>query len=177
MSCSLRKAEQTMGDSQSQARTQEIFLSPSDEPALVFCWELWYSDSLWEVWVGINTHLWWPTSCPVVKNLPANAGDARDEDMIPRPGRSPGIGSGNPLQYSCLGNPVHRGSWQSIVLGVAGSQTRLRMQAGGLSHSLSLYLESAKCFLLIVTASFKIMCFNNNFNIQSYPETSSANLS
>ena len=39
---------------------------------------------------------------PVVKNLPANGGDARDEGSIPGSGRSPGVGNGNPLQYSCL---------------------------------------------------------------------------
>ena len=45
----------------------------------------------------------------VVKNPPANAGDARDKSSIPGSGRSPGEGNGNPLQYSCLGNPVDRG--------------------------------------------------------------------
>ena len=47
------------------------------------------------------------SQCPplVVKNLPANAGDTRDEDLIPRSGRSPGGGHSNPLQYSCLENP------------------------------------------------------------------------
>ena len=42
----------------------------------------------------------------VVKNLPANAGDARDKGSIPGSGRSSGVGNGNPLQYSCLGSPV-----------------------------------------------------------------------
>ena len=41
----------------------------------------------------------------VVKNLPTNAGDARDTSQIPGSGRSPGVGNGNPLQYSCLENP------------------------------------------------------------------------
>jgi len=45
----------------------------------------------------------------VVKNLPANAGDARDTGSIPESGRSPGVGNGNPLQYSCLENPMDRG--------------------------------------------------------------------
>ena len=45
----------------------------------------------------------------VAKNLPANAGDARDVGSIPGLGRSPGEGNGNPLQYSCLGNPMYRG--------------------------------------------------------------------
>ena len=44
----------------------------------------------------------------VRKNLPANAGDV---GLIPGSGRSPGEGSGNPLQYSCLGNPMDRGAW------------------------------------------------------------------
>ena len=46
----------------------------------------------------------------VVKNLPANERDARDAGPIPESGRSPGEGNGNPLQYSCLGNPMHRGA-------------------------------------------------------------------
>ena len=46
----------------------------------------------------------------VVKNLPANTRDARDIGSIPELGRSPGEGNGNPLQYSCLGNPMHRGA-------------------------------------------------------------------
>ena len=58
----------------------------------------------------------------MVKNLPVNAGD---EGSIPGSGRSPGKGNGNPLQYSCLGNPTDRGAWQATVLGVAKSQTRL----------------------------------------------------
>ena len=46
----------------------------------------------------------------VVKNLPANAGDLRDMNLIPVLGRSPGGGNGNPLQYSCLENPMDRGA-------------------------------------------------------------------
>ena len=46
----------------------------------------------------------------VVKNLPANAGDIRDLGSIPGLGRSPGRGHGNPLQFSCLGNPMDRGA-------------------------------------------------------------------
>ena len=55
----------------------------------------------------------------VVKNLPANAGDVRDADLIPGSGRSPGEGNGNPLQYSYLENPMDRGAWQATVHGVA----------------------------------------------------------
>ena len=52
----------------------------------------------------------------VVRNLPANAGDV---GLIPGLGRSPRDGNGNPLQYSCLGNPVDRGAWWATVHGVA----------------------------------------------------------
>ena len=55
----------------------------------------------------------------MVKNLPANARDMRDVDSAPGFGRSPGEGNGNPLQYSCLGNPMDRGAWQATVHGVA----------------------------------------------------------
>ena len=46
----------------------------------------------------------------MVKNLPVNAGDLRDLGLIPGLGRSPGGGHGNPLQYSCLENPMGRGA-------------------------------------------------------------------
>ena len=59
----------------------------------------------------------------VVKNLPANAGDAREMGSIPGSRRSPGRGYGNPLQYSCLENPVDRVAWQATVLGVVKSWT------------------------------------------------------
>ena len=55
----------------------------------------------------------------VVKNLPANAGDIRDLGSILGSGRSSGEGNGNPLQYSCLKNPMDRGTWWATVHGVA----------------------------------------------------------
>ena len=58
-----------------------------------------------------------------VKNLPANAGDKGDIGLIPGSGRSPGVGNGYPVQYSCLENPMGRGAWQPTVHGVAKSQT------------------------------------------------------
>ena len=57
--------------------------------------------------------------CSMVKNLPANAGNREDAGLIPGMGRCPGGEIGNPLQYSCLGNPMDRGAWQATVLGVA----------------------------------------------------------
>ena len=59
----------------------------------------------------------------VVKNLPASAGNARDSGLIPRSGRSPGEGHGNPLQYSCLKNATDRGAWQATAQGVTKSRT------------------------------------------------------
>ena len=58
----------------------------------------------------------------VLKNLPANAGDSGDVGSIPGTGRSPGVGNGNPLQYSCLRNPVDRGARWATVHGVTKSQ-------------------------------------------------------
>ena len=79
-----------------------------------------------------SSDLWWFSFCPilflitvpthpgasqvvlVVKNPPVNSEDARDVGLIPVSGRSPGAGSGNPLQCSCLGNPMDRGPWWAI---------------------------------------------------------------
>ena len=59
----------------------------------------------------------------VVKNLPANSGDA---GSMPGSGKSPAEGHGNPLQCSCLENPMDRGAWRATVHKVAKSQTRLK---------------------------------------------------
>ena len=58
----------------------------------------------------------------VVKNLSASAGDARNADLIPGSGRSTGGGHGNPLQYSCLENPMGRGAWWATVHVVAKNE-------------------------------------------------------
>ena len=59
----------------------------------------------------------------MVKNLPANAGDAGDKGSIPGVGRSSGVGNGNPFQYSCLENSMDRGTWWAIVHGIAELDT------------------------------------------------------
>ena len=61
-----------------------------------------------------------------LKNLPANAGDARDASSVPGLGRSPGGGHGKALQYSCLENPMHRGAWWATVLRVTKGHTQLK---------------------------------------------------
>ena len=59
----------------------------------------------------------------VIQNPPADAGDIKDMGSIPESGRFPEEGHGNPLQYSCLKNPMDRGAWRAPVHGVAKSQT------------------------------------------------------
>ena len=80
----------------------------------------------------------------VVKNPSANAGDMRDAGSIPGSGRSPGGGHGNPLQYSCLENPMDRGAWWATVHGVEKSQTRQKQ----LSMHARFWLQNLElCFL------------------------------
>ena len=62
----------------------------------------------------------------MVKNLSASAGDAEDMGSIPGSGRSPGGGDGNPLQYSCMKNPMDRGAWWATVQRVANSWTQVK---------------------------------------------------
>ena len=59
----------------------------------------------------------------VVKNLPANAGDKKDPGLMAESERFPGIGNGNPFQYSCLENSIDRGVWWSSIHGVTNSWT------------------------------------------------------
>ena len=59
----------------------------------------------------------------VVKNLPANSEDKTEVGLIPGSRRSPGVGNGNPLQYSFLENPMDRGTWQSTVQDITKSWT------------------------------------------------------
>ena len=69
-----------------------------------------YKDNFWThlaVFVGA------PQVPLVLKNPPATAGDIRDLGLIPGSGRSPGGGNGNPLQYSCLENPMDKGACQT----------------------------------------------------------------
>ena len=56
-------------------------------------------------------------------NPPTNAGDAEAVGFIPGSGRFPGVGNGNPLQYSCLENSMDRGAWWTAVPGIAESRT------------------------------------------------------
>ena len=64
----------------------------------------------------------------LVKNPPADAGDTRNTGSIPGSGRSPGVGNGNPLWYSCLETFMDRGTWWATVHGVTKSRTQLSTQ-------------------------------------------------
>ena len=72
---------------------------------------------------------------PVVSNLLANAGDVREAASISESGRSPGVGNGNPLQFSCLENPMDRGTWWATVLGVAESDRTESAHMYTLAHA------------------------------------------
>ena len=63
----------------------------------------------------VTVRVWASQVALLVKNLPANAGDVRDAGSIPGMKRSSGGGHGNPLQYSCLENPMDRGAWWATV--------------------------------------------------------------
>ena len=94
---------------------------------------------------SINWILWASQVVLVVKNLPANAGDARDASSILGSGRSPGEGNGNPLQYSCLKNPMDEGAWQARVHGIAESDMTERLG----THSV-LHFE-ASCYIFSIS--------------------------
>jgi len=86
----------------------------------------------------------------VKNNRCANAGDIRDTGSIPGLGRSPGGGHGNPLQYSCLENPMDRGAWRATVHRVAKGQTQLKQ----LNTHNTLESDSSSASLL----TFDVVC-------------------
>ena len=102
----------------------------------------------------------------MVKNLPASAGDARDAGSIPGSRRSSGVGDGNPLQYSYLGNSMNRGAWWATVHRVVLSWTLLNTHTvtvtvffGGMSVSVFCSFFDWVGFLLLSWMS--CLCFGN----------------
>ena len=81
--------------------------------------DFWIRDGIWEIIGGS----WASQVALALKNLPADAGHARDLGLTPGSERVPGEGHGNPLEYSCLENSMDRGVGQAIVHRVAKSQT------------------------------------------------------
>ena len=81
-----------------------------------------------KLWIRENHALPWASQLAlVVKNPPANSGDVKDVAWIPGSRRSPGGGHGNPLQHSCLENPMDRGAWHTTVNRVTKSQMWLML--------------------------------------------------
>ena len=83
--------------------------------------QTWLSDFRGHLWARPSTE-WASQVVLVVKNPPANAGDARDAGSITGSGKSPGVGNGNLLWYSCLENSMDRGAWSATVMSPRGSK-------------------------------------------------------
>ena len=102
--------------------------------------------------------------CNMVKNLSANAGDV---GLIPRWRRSPGRGYGNPLQYSCLENPMYRGAWQATIHRVSKTQTQLRQLSTHQQRNKIIYMPtkhvSKATLKLNFEVSFLWACPGNNY--------------
>ena len=101
----------------------------------------------------------------VVKYMPANA---EDSVLIPESGRYPGRGHDNPLQYSCLQNPMDRGAWWATVLGITKSQTWLKrlsthvcMQVSVHTPWISKSWEEKKNVQYLICISILFTCWNN----------------
>ena len=92
----------------------------------------------------------------VVKKPPANAGDIRDTSSIPESERSLGGGHGNPLQYSCLENPMDRGAWRATVHGVTESDTTEATWHTACTHDIVSSLRYTINFLSILN----LLCGN-----------------
>ena len=93
-----------------------------------------------------------------IKNLPANAGDS---GLIPGSGGSPEEGTGNPLQYSCLGNPMDRGAWRATIHGVARVRHDLaiKQQNGIQSQTLKPGLFNPEPLLRATVLSYNLSSF------------------
>ena len=87
----------------------------------------------------------------MVKNLPAQAGDA---GSIPRSGKSPGVGNSNPFQYSCLKNPVEGRGWWATVHRVTQGATEHTCTTPGCFHFLAIMNNAA------VNFRFQVLCFS-----------------
>ena len=97
----------------------------------------------------------------VVKNPPANAGDTRDAGSIPELGTSPGRGHGNPLQYSCLENPMDREAWRATIHRVTQNWTQLNMSMGSqrVGPSEQLHFTSLNTHISVSVLLNMISCY------------------
>ena len=104
-------------------------------------------------------------SFPGGSEVKASASNAGNPDLIPGLGRSPGEGNGNPLQYSCLKNPMDGGAWQATVHGVAKSRTRLSDFTFKFQTYISSFLLDIYFFFRYLSI-FILLIFNYASNIQ-----------
>ena len=100
----------------------------------------------------------------VVKNLPDNA---RASGLIPGSGRSPGEGNGNPLQYSCLGNPMDRGAWRAIVHGITKELDVTWQPNNNIKCTRPRVSANVNCELWVITMG---QCRFINCNVCTAPE-------
>ena len=108
-------------------RTEYVAMTSLGKSTLPYSWRLprnvSYKGHIPLDLTRVTVQRWASQMALVVKNPPANAGNMC---LIPGLGRSPGEGHGNPLQYSCLENPMDSGAWWATVHRVAQSRTRLK---------------------------------------------------
>ena len=99
----------------------------------------------------------------MVKNLPANAGDAGDIGSVPWLGRSPGEGNGNPLWFSCLNHPMDSWTWQATVHSVTKSCTQLSIHTHTPTHAMISYVEYL--FMCLLAIKYLILYSSCNFEM------------
>ena len=104
----------------------------------------------------------------VVKNLPANVGDARDMGLIPAWGRSCEIGNGNQLPYSHLENFMGRGAWRATVHEVAKSQAWLSVHICARTHT-ETHTHTHTHFFLVVGEEFRTLNFGKSRPAYIFP--------
>ena len=103
----------------------------------------------------------------VVKNLPTKAGDTRDADSVFVPGRPPGVGNVNQLQYSCLENSMDRGAWQATAYGVTKNWTEhTAAAAAAAARYTTLALSKKSTLATRLLAKWKFQLENQDFRIK-----------
>ena len=103
-----------------------------------------------------------------VKNLLASAEDRKDMSSIPGSRRLPGVGNGNPLQCSCLENPIDKGAWRAIIHGVTKTQTQLSMHAHFLRDCRIFFPKITKKYIFWINIAMGIFWNMNIYYLLYY---------
>ena len=114
---------------------------------MTICMNIYICICMWCIYVYV--HIGFPGGSSGIDSTCNNPGAIEEAGWIPGLGRSPGGGSGNPLQYSHLGNPMDRGAWWAIVPSVAKSQTQLK-QLSTCTHIHTHVLPYISCIYIII---------------------------